>query len=90
MDIFTRLYLPNTVRQWHKATILEFYQIFWSHWTPQLRETYLQVTNKIYQTSSGAASNTDSMKIKTFMNIINYKRKVHNKTILNKKSEVRR
>ena len=34
IDIFTRLYLPNTVRQWHKATILEFYQIFWSHWYP--------------------------------------------------------
>ena len=53
----------------------------------QLRETYLQLNSykKLY---GGAASNTDSMKIKTFMNIINCKRKVHNKTIWNKKSEV--
>ena len=36
---------------------------------------------------SGAASNTDSIKAKTFMNIISYNRKVHNKTKWNKKSE---
>ena len=75
MDIFTRLYSPNSLQtppvQKHsgpeKVSRKHIYtedKIFWSHWTLQLREKYLQVTNKIYQTSSGAASNTDNMKIK--------------------------
>ena len=41
---------PSTVEQWHKATILEFYQIFWSHWySSSGKHIYREKTKYIYK-----------------------------------------